>query len=207
MSKVTCEHCKKDVEEKPRRTFLGFQRYVCQSCHKPTIYPLTSGYKIIYWAVIIIFLLALLSQLLQGYIIVPGLLTVGAIIGLIKDNLLQKKILQLNEKQKDSSKGKNYSKALYDVLNGKERNILDNLENKIWYRLVKVIYGLGIGISILLVLLASISVNTFGRYGNEFDFKGFISMSIILIIGVLVAFKLIKHLFFYVVTGKAFPKK
>jgi hypothetical protein len=93
MEKIICSHCKEAIEGKPKRTFLGFQRYTCESCKKPTVYPLTSGYRAIYWVAIVVFALGSLMALQQGNVLIPSILLIAAIVALIKDKSIQKKII------------------------------------------------------------------------------------------------------------------
>lgn len=51
--RVTCAHCDEIFSGTPKKTFLGFQQYTCPACREKFKYPLTRGYRIIYWVLLI----------------------------------------------------------------------------------------------------------------------------------------------------------
>lgn len=50
---VTCPHCSVAFQGVPKKTFLGFRQYTCPSCHKKFKYPLSRGYRITYWLLLL----------------------------------------------------------------------------------------------------------------------------------------------------------
>ena len=49
LTPATCPHCQYSFQGVARKSFLGFQKFTCESCHKPFSYPLYRGYRITYW--------------------------------------------------------------------------------------------------------------------------------------------------------------
>jgi DNA-directed RNA polymerase subunit RPC12/RpoP len=92
--KIKCAKCKTEFEDKAKRSFLGFLLFTCPKCSEKITYPLTGGYRIIYWLVVIGLILYSISALSQGAIPIPGLLGIAAIIGLMKDHSLRNKIAE-----------------------------------------------------------------------------------------------------------------
>lgn len=43
-----CTNCKAQFNGVPKRSFLGFRKLTCPDCHQKLLYPLTTGYHIIY---------------------------------------------------------------------------------------------------------------------------------------------------------------
>jgi hypothetical protein len=89
---TTCMSCGTQFSAEPTRTFLGFQRITCPKCTKDVLFPLTSGYRITYWVILIIMVLSAIGYLSKGEIPIPGLLGVAVIIGLIKDMRIRKRV-------------------------------------------------------------------------------------------------------------------
>ncbi|RSZ56311.1 IS1 family transposase [Massilia atriviolacea] len=50
---VGCPHCDQVFRATPKKTFLGFQRYSCPACSKKFKYPLSLGYRVAYWLLLI----------------------------------------------------------------------------------------------------------------------------------------------------------
>jgi hypothetical protein len=50
-----CLHCYHSVElsTKPKRSFLGFAKIECNECEKDFQYPLSKGYLLFSWVIII----------------------------------------------------------------------------------------------------------------------------------------------------------
>ncbi len=90
--KVVCIKCKTEFEDKPKQSFLGFQVFTCPKCAEKITYPLTGGYRLIYWFVLIGLILYSVSAISQGSIPIPGLLGIAAIIGLVRDRSLRNKL-------------------------------------------------------------------------------------------------------------------
>ncbi|MDQ1817335.1 hypothetical protein RBA41_28920 [Massilia sp. CCM 9210] len=50
---VTCPHCDEAFRGTPKKTFLGFQQYGCPACSEKFKYPLSRGYRITYWLLLL----------------------------------------------------------------------------------------------------------------------------------------------------------
>ncbi|MFB9240199.1 hypothetical protein IV454_23000 [Massilia antarctica] len=50
---VTCPHCNEAFRGAPKKTFLGFQQYNCPACSQKFKYPLSRGYRITYWVLLL----------------------------------------------------------------------------------------------------------------------------------------------------------
>jgi hypothetical protein len=62
----------------------------CPSCGKDVVYPLTSGYRIIYWAILGLMLVAVVVNYSNGQPTYPGLLGFAALIALVEDARIRK---------------------------------------------------------------------------------------------------------------------
>ena len=91
-----CEKCNLNFTGTPQRSFLGFQKVKCSSCNEVLTYPLTTGYRITYWVLSVIMVLAFINALSQGVIGVPGFLGIATIIALVRDRSLKKKTLEIS---------------------------------------------------------------------------------------------------------------
>ena len=84
-----CGFCAAEFRAIPSRTFLGFRKLVCPACSKELLYPLTRGYRVIYW----VLLFGLVSQLVEivnkGALPIPGLLGIAIILAIVRDIRLQ----------------------------------------------------------------------------------------------------------------------
>ena len=87
-----CRSCHRTFRERPKRTFLGFQRLVCPHCSREVMYPLTSGYRATYWVFVVFMGLVILASLAQGQVAFPGLIGLAIIWGLDKDRRLRKEV-------------------------------------------------------------------------------------------------------------------
>lgn len=94
--RIVCGHCKHLIDGKPRATLLGFQKYTCSSCGKETTYPLTGGYRLIYWLLVVMAVIGLISYAAQGEWAIPGALGVATVIALVQDYRLRKKVKTLS---------------------------------------------------------------------------------------------------------------
>jgi hypothetical protein len=91
-----CRKCHQMFRAQPKRTFLGFQRFVCPHCSREVIYPLTSGYRIAYWVFVVFMALVLLASWASGQIAFPGLIGLAIIWALDKDRRLRKDVANAN---------------------------------------------------------------------------------------------------------------
>ena len=50
---VTCPHCDEAFCGTAKKSFLGFQTYSCPACSEKFKYPLSRGYRITYWVLLL----------------------------------------------------------------------------------------------------------------------------------------------------------
>jgi hypothetical protein len=95
-----CPECKMvtELQKKPKRTFMGFLRIPCQNCQKNFRYPLTKGYILFYWFLLIFNILLAVSILAQGNLLIPNpvgiIVIVFVIISLNKNSTLKQQVAQ-----------------------------------------------------------------------------------------------------------------
>jgi len=84
-SQAICTECGSWFHQAARKSFvIGFPSFACPSCGKRFLYPLTSGYRVLYWVMASIFILSLICALSQGAtLMVPGIPGIIGIIGII----------------------------------------------------------------------------------------------------------------------------
>jgi DNA-directed RNA polymerase subunit RPC12/RpoP len=85
-----CPNCGREFRAVPKRSFLSFQKMRCPSCTKDVVYPLTKGYRIIYWAILALMLVAVVVNYTNGQPTYPGLLGFAALIALVEDARIRK---------------------------------------------------------------------------------------------------------------------
>jgi hypothetical protein len=88
--------CGHQFRARPTRSFLAFQKMNCPKCSKDVMYPLTNGYRITYWVIVVLMIIAFFGSLGSGQIAMPGLLGFAAIIALIRDSKLRKTTSQVS---------------------------------------------------------------------------------------------------------------
>jgi hypothetical protein len=98
--KYFCPECFRPVElsAKPKRTFMGFLRIPCPICKKEFRYPITVGYVIIYWILLIGSIGKGMEAISQGKAVpnpIAILIIIFVIISLIKNSLLKKQISKM----------------------------------------------------------------------------------------------------------------
>lgn len=86
-----CKSCGVAVTASPSRTFLGFQKTTCPSCHAKEKFPLSKGYRVTYTVVCILMVLTILMAAQQGEIGFPGGIGVLVIAALFIDWRLKRK--------------------------------------------------------------------------------------------------------------------
>lgn len=105
-----CQQCSESIQEIPTKTLFGIRKIVCQRCQSVNYFPMTSGYRIGFWALLIWAVFYTLDQISKagfGYIIatsngplfaqavaelsIPVLLVAALAYGVFKDISLQKK--------------------------------------------------------------------------------------------------------------------
>ena len=99
---AACNNCSGRFRAKPTRSFLGFQKLGCPQCGRKLLYPLTSGYRAIYWAFVLLFGLGFTAYLFGNEVLWPGgtgiVALIAGIIGLVKDGMIQKSIANLESR-------------------------------------------------------------------------------------------------------------
>ena len=90
---AVCSHCQNKFTEVPKKSFLGFQKLTCPECNTTLTFPLTDGYRIIYWILLIFMVLSVIGSLSQGNFIFPGLVSFAMIFALIRDRKLKKSLI------------------------------------------------------------------------------------------------------------------
>jgi len=93
-----CRSCHLAFREQPKRTFLGFQRFICPHCSREVLYPLTSGYRTTYWIFVGFMTLVIIMSLAAGQIAFPGLIGLAIIWALDKDRRLRKDVANAQAK-------------------------------------------------------------------------------------------------------------
>ena len=102
---AVCTSCKHNFTAVPTRSFLGFQKFICPTCSKAVLYPLTSGYRGFYWVIFVVMCLTILSAFAQGGIGYPGGLGIAVAIALFKDWSIRNRIKVLTGQTKPASEG------------------------------------------------------------------------------------------------------
>src|SRR6266702_5766525 len=86
-----CTTCRTPFRGRPTQSFLGFQKLTCPQGHR-ILYPLTRGYRIAYWVIIILIGIRIVASVANGHIAVPGVLGILIIIGLVSDGRIRKQV-------------------------------------------------------------------------------------------------------------------
>lgn len=98
---ATCWKCGEKFSGAPKRSFLGFQKLKCESCGETVLYPLTNGYRIIWWVILISMLLSLANTYGQGGWGFPGVLGIASIIAIIRDFSIRKRVEKVENEAYD----------------------------------------------------------------------------------------------------------
>jgi hypothetical protein len=94
---VVCTNCRTRIHARPKRTPLAFLKFHCFSCRKEFLYPLTSGYRTTYWVIVVLMVVAIATMFAEGRIGYPSGLALIAIIGLVKDAGIRKRVAATRE--------------------------------------------------------------------------------------------------------------
>jgi hypothetical protein len=95
-----CPQCKNGVRmtSKPKRSFMGFSRIPCPSCKTEFRYPLTTGYVVFYWLLLLgnVGLLVYILSRGQGFMPNPiGIVVlIYVVISLVKNSSLKRSIAE-----------------------------------------------------------------------------------------------------------------
>lgn len=82
---AVCGACRDQFRTVPKRSFLGFQKVTCPSCKKETTYPLTPGYRVTYWVLLILMVFGIINALSEGGVAGPGGFGIAIIVALVID--------------------------------------------------------------------------------------------------------------------------
>ena len=88
---ASCPKCKNMFNGEPRKTFLGFQKLVCPRCRNGLAYPLTRGYRIFYWVMLVLMGLMIVEAFAQGDFALPGIVGICMIVALVRDARLRRR--------------------------------------------------------------------------------------------------------------------
>jgi hypothetical protein len=92
-SEVTCVKCLKHYAAKAETSFLfGFKSYRCPLCGAKTIYPMSSGVRILCWVIVVLFAFGAGIALRGNAIAFPGFITVLAVAMLVYDWFIRGKL-------------------------------------------------------------------------------------------------------------------
>lgn len=82
---ATCGHCGHRFRAVPKKTFLAFQKMRCPNCSKDVVYPLTRGYRAIYWMIVALMIGLVIINISEGRTSYPGLIAFAAVFALAED--------------------------------------------------------------------------------------------------------------------------
>ena len=88
---ASCSKCRSIFNGEPDRTFLGFQRMVCPKCGNRLSYPLSRGYRIFYWMMLVLMGLMIVAAFAQGDFAFPGIIGICMIVALVRDARLRRR--------------------------------------------------------------------------------------------------------------------
>ncbi|MCE5278913.1 MAG: hypothetical protein ABFD92_18810 [Planctomycetaceae bacterium] len=95
MEEFLCPNCRMRSTAERQSTFLGFKKFLCSNCGKSVTLDLRTGYRVLYWIVLPLFILVTLGMLTKGSMPTPGILVIAAIIAIIKDFCVRSEMKKL----------------------------------------------------------------------------------------------------------------
>ena len=104
-TKVICTACRHDFEAAPKKSFLGFRKFVCPACSKNVEYPLSSGYRVAYWFFFALMVLTIFLEGPQGNIGLAVVLGIGCAVALIRDWIVKIRIRRFSNQTAPVSSG------------------------------------------------------------------------------------------------------
>lgn len=105
LANVVCTACRQNFTAVPKKSFLGFQKFVCPACTKDVEYPLTSGYRVAYWFFFALMALTIFNEGLQGNIGLAVVLGIGCAVALIRDRTVKNRIRRFSNETAPVSGG------------------------------------------------------------------------------------------------------
>ena len=97
---AACPHCLNRFRAAPNRSFLGFQKLVCQNCGRNVLYPLTKGYRFTYWALFLFMVISIAAAYSRGGIGLPGGFGIAVAIALFRDWQIKRRLNTGREAQR-----------------------------------------------------------------------------------------------------------
>jgi DNA-directed RNA polymerase subunit RPC12/RpoP len=85
-----CSNCGREFRAVPKKSFLAFQKMRCPGCSKDVVYPLTKGYRVIYWVIVALILVVVVINVSNGQVTYPTLLGFAAVFALVEDARIRK---------------------------------------------------------------------------------------------------------------------
>jgi hypothetical protein len=87
-----CSSCLHEFRASPKHSFMGFQKLKCPGCGKDVLYPLTTGYRAIYWVLLAVMSYALIVSWSQGRIVSPGVVAFAIMVALLNDRRMRREL-------------------------------------------------------------------------------------------------------------------
>jgi DNA-directed RNA polymerase subunit RPC12/RpoP len=87
-----CSGCLHEFRTRPKRSFMGFQKLKCPSCGKKVLYPLTTGYRVIYWVLLALMGYSLSLNWSAGRVASPGLIGFAIMAALVNDLRMRREL-------------------------------------------------------------------------------------------------------------------
>ena len=94
-SRIICTNCQQEFYAIPKKSLLGFKKYSCPHCKEKVLYPMDAGQLMLNWGIIFILLCLTAAAFGNGGMAIPGLISIIAIIAVIKDIVLRHQVKKL----------------------------------------------------------------------------------------------------------------
>jgi hypothetical protein len=85
-----CDKCALDFTSVWKQSLLGFMKVECPLCRTEHTYPLSTGYRIIYWIILSLSIAGITATFSNGGVRAPGILGIAAAIALAHDFRLKR---------------------------------------------------------------------------------------------------------------------
>lgn len=102
---AVCKKCSSKFTQVPKQSFLGFRTLTCPTCQEKLTYPLTKSRAIVYWVIFGWMVFIIFNNFneglgnnipfLLGKISVPLVLSVAAILAILKDRSIRKHLSKI----------------------------------------------------------------------------------------------------------------
>ena len=87
-----CRHCSARFRGMPRTDLLGIRRFTCPSCGREVDYPLAEWRRAVYWVLVILMGIGVLTAFLQRKFAWPAIVALAVILALVKDARLRREV-------------------------------------------------------------------------------------------------------------------